>query len=86
MEAGEPYLNAICSYCGVTQEQLLPNLAKTDCRQYLITGKCMYSKNCKFHHRTAKKDEIESIMSKLKRFKEDPLGMKKGGETTVNKN
>jgi hypothetical protein len=46
----------------------------------------MYSKNCKFHHRTAKKDEIESIMSKLKRFKEDPLGMKKGGETTVNKN
>eukprot|EP00979_Chaetoceros_neogracilis_P007242 scaffold1521_cov271-Chaetoceros_neogracile.AAC.50 len=27
--------------------------------------------------RTAKKEEIESIMTKLKRFKEDPLGMKK---------
>jgi hypothetical protein len=35
--------------------------------------------------RTAKKEEIESIMTKLKRFKEDPLGMKKEGETKLNK-
>ena len=39
LEAGNPGLNAICEYPGATQEQLLPGLNRTDCRQYLIWRK-----------------------------------------------
>jgi len=80
LEAGNPGLNAICEYSGVTKEQLLPGLQRNDCRQYLIMGTCMFGDKCKFDHRTAKKAEADEVMTKLKRFKEDPLGCSKGGE------
>ena len=81
LAAGQPSLNSMCAYSGVTQEQLVPNLARNECRSWIIMGKCMFGDKCKFQHRTATKDEVESITTKLKRFKNDPLGCKKGGET-----
>jgi len=83
LAAGQPSLNAICAYSGVTQEQLLPKLARNECRSWIIMGKCMFADKCKFHHRTANKEKFESITTKLKRFKDDPLGCKKGGETKL---
>ena len=75
-DAGNPKLGAIAIYCGITKEQLLPDFAKQDCRQFLVMGTCLFGKGCKFHHRTANKTQIETIKDKFKRFKTDPLGMK----------
>ena len=82
-DAGNPGLSKICDYCGITRQQLLPELTSKDCQQYLVMGHCMFGKTCKFDHRTATKKQIFEIKDKLKRFKDDPLGltgekMKKG--------
>ena len=78
--AGNPLLKRICEYYGITAEQLVPDLANNDCRNFLVTGRCMFGPACKFYHRTATKKQIAMITSKLQRYKKDPLGLK--GETT----
>ena len=74
--AGTPSLKRICEYCGITPEQLVPDLGPDDCRNHLVTGRCMFGSACKFHHRTATKKQIAAITSKLERYKKDPLGLK----------
>ena len=37
----------------------------------------MYGDNCKFDHRTASNQQVKEITSKIKKFKDDPLGCKK---------
>lgn len=59
--AGSPSLKKICEYCGITPEQLVPDLAPDDCRNHLVTGRCMFGATCKFHHRTANKKQIAAI-------------------------
>ena len=56
------------------------DLGDEDCRNLLVTGGCKSGKNCKFHHRTAANKQIEGIITKLKRFKDDPLGLKRRPE------
>ena len=75
-DAGYPGLNRICKFSGIEQNQLLPTLSKKTCRSYLIMGKRMWKNECKFEHHTAMKEEADTIIKKLKRFKDDPLGCK----------
>ena len=75
-DAGYPGLNRICRFSEIEQNQLLPTLSKKTCRSYLMMGKCMWKNECKFEHHTATKEEVDTIIKKLKRFKEDPLGCK----------
>jgi len=75
-DAGYPGLNRICKFSGLEQNQLLPTLDKKTCRSYLIMGKCMWKHDCKFAHNTATKEEADTIIKKLQRFKDDPLGCK----------
>ena len=77
-DAGNPPLGRICAYCGITKEQLLPDLPRTDCRQFLIMGTCMFGSKCKFNHCTATTAQAKTIMDKLQRFDKDPLGMAQG--------
>ena len=79
-DAGNPGLTRICEYCGITRKQLLPDLTARDCEQFLVMGKCMFGTKCKFDHRTANKRQISDVKDKLKRFKDDPLGL--AGEKT----
>ena len=37
-DAGNPPLRRICTYCGITKEELIPELPCTDCRQFLVMG------------------------------------------------
>lgn len=75
--ARQPSLKRVCDYCGITPEQLVPaDLGADYCRNYLVTGQCMFGTTCQFHHSTAAKKQIAMITSKLKRYKEDPLGLK----------
>jgi len=82
-DAGNPGLTRICEYCGISRKQLLPELSSKDCEQFLVMGTCMFGTNCKFDHRTATKKQISEIKEKLKRFKDDPLGLT--GETPKKK-
>ena len=84
MEAADsPTLGTICTYCGVTQEQVVPTLGPKDCRTFLILGKCRFGRKCIFDHRTANKAEVQTIIEAFKKFKEDPLGCK--GEKQLKK-
>ena len=47
VDAGNPPLGQICAYCGITKEQLLPELPRIDCRQFLVMGSCMFGSKCK---------------------------------------
>ena len=82
-DAGNPPLGRICAYCGITKEQLLPDLPRTDCRQFLIMGTCMFGDRCKFNHCTATTAQAKTIMEKLDRFDKDPLGMAQGENKPV---
>ena len=73
---GFPGLNRICRFSGLEQNQILPTLTKETCRTYLIMGKCMWKEECKFEHRTTTQEEADTIIKKLKRFKENPFGCK----------
>ena len=77
-DAGNPPLGRICAYCGITKEQLLPDLPRTDCRQFLVMGSCMFGTKCKFNHCTATPAQAKTIMEKLQRFDKDQLGMAQG--------
>ena len=74
-DAGNPGLSRICGYCVFTRKQLLPDLTARDCEQFLVLGKCMFGTKCKFDHRTTNKKQITDVKDKLKRFKDDPLGL-----------
>ena len=74
--AGKPSLKRICEYCGITPEQLVPDLAQDDYRNHLVTGRCRFGATCKFHHRTANKKQIAAIMAKLQGYKTNLLGLK----------
>ena len=51
-DAGNPTFGKVCEYCNITIPRLLPDLGSKDCRQFILTGTCMYGKSCKFHHRS----------------------------------
>ena len=78
-DANYPGINRICEYCAVSKEAIIPNMGRDDCIQYLLTGNCKYGKQCKFHHKTATKAQVNGITAKLERFLKDPSGIK--GET-----
>lgn len=77
-DAGNPGLSRICEYCGISRKALLPDLTSRDCEQFLVMGKCMFGNNCKYDHRTANKKQIANVKEKLKRFKDNPLGLLAG--------
>jgi hypothetical protein len=74
--SGNPYLVRICKYCGISPEQLVPDLGNNDCRNFLVLGGCKFGSSCRFNHKTATKKQVEAITIMLKRFKEEPLGMR----------
>ena len=84
-DAGDPPLFKILEYCGLSTDQLLPDLDKTDCRQFLVMGSCMYGKSCRFNHRTATKQQITSLKEKLKRLIDEPLGLKGENSTRTSR-
>lgn len=73
---GNPYLGQICKYCGTSPEQLVPDLGRDDCRNFVVLGGCKYGSSCRFNHKTASKRQVEKITNMLKRFKEEPLGLR----------
>ena len=50
------------AHCGITKEELIPNLLRTDCRQFLVMGTCMFGSKCKFNHCTATAAQAKDIM------------------------
>ena len=43
----------------------------------------MFVKSCKFNHRTATKQQVNTIKEKLKRFSEDPMGLTGNNKYTM---
>ena len=74
-DANYPSFNKVCEFCGITKAQLLPSADANDCKQFILTGKCKY-RNCKFQHRAATDAEAKEIITKLKRFIDNPLALK----------
>ena len=74
-DANYPSFQKVCEFCGITKSQLLPSADSKDCKQFLLTGKCKY-RNCKFQHRAATDAEAKEVITKLKRFIDDPLALK----------
>jgi len=75
-DAGYLGLNRICRFSGLEQNQILPTLSKKTCKTYLIMGKCIWKDDCKFEHCTTTKEEVDTIIKKLKHFKDIPFGCK----------
>ncbi len=80
-EANKPGVAKICTYCGVTKADLLPDFSPSkDCLQWLLFGKCWHKGRCKYHHRTATRKQVEAINDKWSRFITDPDGCKAAGK------
>ena len=74
-EAEYPPLYRLYDYCGCTKETLVPDMDTKECRQLLITGRCIFGKFCKYNHLAATKKQVKDIKDKLKRFISYPLGI-----------
>ena len=73
-EANFPSLAKVCSYCNIEKAQLVPG---TDiCQNYYIIGACKFGKACKFKHVTPSAPQKEDIKTMLKRFFDQPLGLR----------
>jgi len=75
-DAGYPRFTAMCDFCGITEKNLVTGLTNKDCRQIFLTGSCMYGEGCRLHHRKATTRQVKEIETKLKRFINEPLGIK----------
>lgn len=73
-DAGYPSLNAICQYAGTSPEQLITDNGV--CCTYAILGHCRYIPNYRFKHITLSTQQSTKILSGLKRFVNEPLGLK----------
>ena len=72
-ESNYPPIYRLYYYCGCTKETLVPDMDTKDCRQLLITVRCILGNSFKFNHRTVTKNQVECIKDKIKRFISDPL-------------
>lgn len=79
-DAGYPRFGAMCEFCGITEKNLVTGLTTKDCRQFFLTGSCMFGAVCRLHHRRATPVQVREIETKLDRFIKEPLGLK--GKTT----
>jgi len=75
-DAGYPRFTVMCEFCGITEKKLVTGLTNKDCRQFFLTGSCMYGKACRLHHRKATTAQVKEIETKLARFISEPLGIK----------
>ncbi len=55
---------------------MVTGLTNKDCRQFFLTGSCMYGESCRLHHRKATAAQVKEIEPKLARFISEPLGIK----------
>lgn len=77
-EANFPSLQQICNFCSLSQgDTLIPKCAARVCKSWLVLGRCKYE-NCKLMHRTARDDQVNSILSKLEHFIAKPDECPKG--------
>jgi len=74
--AGYPRFTAMCEFCGITEKNLVTGLTNKDCRQFFLTGSCMYDETCRLHHRKVTTAQVKEIETKLARFISERRGIK----------
>ena len=75
--ANNPSVAQICTFCNVTRAQLLPSTTSDQvCKNFIIQGTCKFGKGCKFEHRTPTDTEAKHVVNAVKRFTDDPLGLR----------
>jgi len=72
----------MCEFCGSTEKNLVTGLTNKDCRQFFLTGSCMYGEACRLHNRKATTTQVKEIETKLAMFISEPLGIK--GKKQIN--
>ena len=73
-EASFPALAKVCTYCNIEKAQLVPD--KEVCQNFFIIRACRYGCACKFKHVTPTEAQKEVLKTKLKRFFDEPLGIR----------
>ena len=80
-KAGNPSLYEMCKFCGVTRENLLPDVdCNVDCLKFCVLGKCDYGNRCKYNHLFASKKQLTTVKTKLQRFLDDPTALQPPGK------
>ena len=75
--ANQPSVAQVIAYCNLTRNQLLPSsISDQVCKNFLIQGTCKFGKGCKFEHRTPTDTEAKHVVTAVKRFTDDPLGLR----------
>jgi len=75
-DAGYPRFTVMCEFCGIKRKKLVTCLTNKDCRQFFLTGSCVYGNACRLHHGKATMTQVKEIEAKLARFIIEPLGIK----------
>ena len=73
---GHPAKSKIMRYCGKSTEELY-SILKDRCSPYVVTGRCWGAK-CQRSHKTVTDREADDILSMLKPFLDNPLGINQG--------
>ena len=71
--AAYPPLYCLYDYLDCAKETLVPDMRTKDCRQFLVTGRYIFVKYCKFNHHADTNKLVTFIMEELKIFIDEPL-------------
>lgn len=75
-QAKFPSLGRICKYCNISQERVMSNMKKGDCRNFIVLGRCKWGpKRCKMDHQTATDEQATEVIEKLEQFITAPDGV-----------
>ena len=75
--AGDPTFTAILKYCGANFDSLYPQQSRV-CGPNILLGRCWRGKACTKIHTTAKDNEVDKILQMVKKFVDEPTGIKQG--------
>ncbi len=76
-KAGNPSVSAIAKYCGFDISSVF-DIDKSRCTSNSIVGRCQKGSACERKHTLPSEAEVEKILKLTDKFRNEPLGAKKG--------
>lgn len=71
--ASFPSLKRICQFCNISnQADIIPNIGRRQCRNFLALGRCRFNDKCNLEHKTATDEQATHIIQKLEQFIQQP--------------
>ena len=75
--AGYPGLRSIASYCGLLRDdEIISNVPDTECRNYMMFGRCRWGNACNRKHVTATDAQASEVIKKFEKFIQAPEELK----------